>query len=262
MSDAPLRVLLVEDDEDDYVLTRGLFQQVAGRPFVLDWVSDFDEALEAIGECRHDVYLLDYRLGRRTGLELLREAVAWGCRGPLILLTGRDDRETDVEAMRAGAADFLTKGRMDAAQLERAIRYAVEQKRVEEEIRRLNRELEDRVRQRTEELVRANAELRAEVAERRRAEEAAEAASRAKSQFLAVLSHELRTPLTPVIVGLTELLEDPGSSPALRAALETIKRNVELEARLIDDLLDVTRIAQGKLRIRTTGRAGGMRKAP
>lgn len=75
----------------------------------------------------------------------------------------------------------------------------------------------------------------------------AQAANRAKDQFLAVLSHELRTPLTPVLVGVSALLDDPETPPSLRPALEVTRRNVDLEARLIDDLLDINRIAQGKL---------------
>ena len=96
-----------------------------------------------------------------------------------------------------------------------------------------------------------------DITKRRRAElelraskEAADAANRAKDQFLAVLSHELRKPLTPVLVAVTGILEQ-GPSPALAQTLELIRRNIELESRLIDDLLDVSRIARGGLRLRT-----------
>ena len=79
------------------------------------------------------------------------------------------------------------------------------------------------------------------------ARDAAEAASQAKSQFLAVLSHELRNPLAPALIAVAGLLDDPQTPDALRPSLEVARRNIELETRLIDDLLDVTRIAQGKL---------------
>jgi PAS domain S-box-containing protein len=72
-----------------------------------------------------DVCLLDYHLGQRTGLELLRRAIARGCRTPIILLTGNDDRNVDVEAMKAGAADSVVKGRFDGRLLEPSIRYAI-----------------------------------------------------------------------------------------------------------------------------------------
>ena len=87
------------------------------------------------------------------------------------------------------------------------------------------------------------------VAELERAKEAAEAANRAKDQFLAVLSHELRTPLTPVLSTVQALESEPSLAPELREPIEMIRRNVELESRLIDDLLDLTRIAKGKLEL-------------
>ena len=80
------------------------------------------------------------------------------------------------------------------------------------------------------------------------AKELAEAASRAKDRFLAVLSHELRTPLTPVMIAVSSLIES-GPDPAILPELEMIRRNIELESRLIDDLLDLSRIARGRLRL-------------
>ncbi|HEX5717091.1 MAG TPA: ATP-binding protein [Thermoanaerobaculia bacterium] len=86
--------------------------------------------------------------------------------------------------------------------------------------------------------------------ELRQAKETAEAANRAKDHFLATLSHELRTPLTPVLALASALAEDESLPERVRQALAVIRRNVELEARLIDDLLDLTRISRGKLELR------------
>jgi diguanylate cyclase (GGDEF)-like protein/PAS domain S-box-containing protein len=122
-------VLLVEDDEDDYVLTRELLADSRRSQFELDWISNFDEALDAICRFDHDLYLVDYRLGEHDGLELLRRAKSNGCNAPLILLTGQGDGDVDVAAMRAGAADYLVKGDIDAQLLERSIRYSLEQSR-------------------------------------------------------------------------------------------------------------------------------------
>ena len=117
-----LRVLLVEDDEDDYLIIRDLLSEM--KRFELEWVTDYDDALEAIERGEHDVCLLDYRLGERSGLELLHEASEKGYTVPIILLTGQGDREVDLEAMQAGAAGYLAKGQIDTPLLERSIRYA------------------------------------------------------------------------------------------------------------------------------------------
>ena len=84
------------------------------------------------------------------------------------------------------------------------------------------------------------------------ARDTAEQASHAKDEFLAVLSHELRTPLTPSLMTLSTLAEDESLPAEAREEIELVRRNVELEARLIDDLLDLTRIARGKLELSQT----------
>ncbi|MBD1805263.1 response regulator [Microcoleus sp. FACHB-SPT15] len=134
MNNDPVKVLLVDDDEDDYILTQGWFTEIEGIRFEVDWVASYDAALKAIAKNQHDVYLFDYRLGERTGLELLQEAVANGCKAPVILLTGQGDHEVDIEAMNAGAADYLEKDKLGAPLLERSIRYAIERKRAEQKI--------------------------------------------------------------------------------------------------------------------------------
>ena len=136
MSAAPVKILLVDDDEDDYLITRDLMSQIRARRHQLEWVNNYDDGLAAVQRREHDLYLLDYRLGGRTGLELLRESQAFIARPPIILLTGQGDQEIDIEAMKAGAADYLVKGHLTADGLERAIRYAIENKRTQETLRR------------------------------------------------------------------------------------------------------------------------------
>jgi DNA-binding NtrC family response regulator len=167
------RVLLIDDDEDDYIITQELLFEVEGRRFALDWARNYDQGEKLIGQNLHDVYLIDYRLGKHNGLDLMRQAIANGCNTPMILLTGQGDWKVDIEAMKAGAADYLVKDKLDAQILERSIRYAIERKRAE-------RDLKD-------------------------AKAAAEAANQAKNVFLTTMSHELRTPLH-AIIGFGEIL--------------------------------------------------------
>jgi two-component system cell cycle response regulator len=138
MHDPVVRVLLVEDDEDDYVLTRDLLAEGFGGHVTVEWASTRSAGLELLTEALFDVALLDFNLGRETGLDLLREARARGCHTPVIMLTGQDDRTTDLNAMHAGAADYLVKGRVTGDMLERAIRYARERHRLLEEISALS----------------------------------------------------------------------------------------------------------------------------
>lgn len=218
-----IRVLLVEDDEDDYILTRDLLSEINNKKFTLDWVESYDAAMERLSSYDYEICLFDYRLGMHSGLELLRDARAAGYTIPMILLTGQGDQEVDIEAMRGGAADYLIKGQIDASLLERSIRYALEQYRIEEERAQHIREQERR--------------------------EQAETANRAKDEFLAMVSHELRTPLN-AIIGWTNILKiDKSNEKTIARAVEAIERSAKLQAQLIEDLLDVARIVNDNLRL-------------
>jgi diguanylate cyclase (GGDEF)-like protein/PAS domain S-box-containing protein len=124
-----LRVLLVDDDEDDFLITRDMFALQDRTRFELEWCSDFAQALATMRALRHDVYLIDYRLGSRTGFDLIRSAFPSLPGVPVIMLTGHGDYETDLEATGLGITDFLVKQQIDARSLERSIRYAVSHQR-------------------------------------------------------------------------------------------------------------------------------------
>ncbi|MCB0132499.1 MAG: PAS domain S-box protein, partial [Caldilineaceae bacterium] len=127
--------LLVDDDEDDYIITLDLLADIHHLNFCLDWTANYSEATNLILQQNHDIYLIDYRLGSYSGLDLLRAMLDAGCTTPMIILTGQSDRHIDLEAMKFGAADYLIKGELNATQLERAIRYARERWRVGEALR-------------------------------------------------------------------------------------------------------------------------------
>jgi len=221
-----IRVLLIDDDPDDHVLTRDLIAEIPGNKFELEWVSNYETGIEAICSGNHDVYLLDYRLGERTGLELLADAMQRSCHGPVILLTGQSMLEVDLAAMKQGVADYLEKGRLDSTLLERSIRYAIQQDRYELELKK-------QVVLRTQELEVANAALKD--------------ADRRKDQFLATLAHELRNPLAPIRNALQIMKVASDNPVAMEKAREIVERQVRHMIRHIDDLLDISRMTRGKL---------------
>lgn len=250
MPDAPVRVLLVEDDDDDYLLARDLFAELPPGAYHLDRVATYESALQALDECDHDLYLVDYRLGGRTGVELLAEMHRRDCTAPMIILTGQREREVDLLAMRAGAVDFLIKSGLDADTVERSMRYALAQKRLEDDIRQSNLLLEERVRRRTAELASVNEALRGEVAERNRIEEKLRLADRRKDEFLATLAHELRNPLAALSAATELITAEPTNAQQVEQLIQIMSRQLEQLARLIDDLVDASRINSGKLQLR------------
>jgi two-component system, sensor histidine kinase and response regulator len=210
-----IELLIVEDDEDDYVLTSALLRQADSFDFHIDWVRDPLQARKTFSENRHDICLMDYRLGSEVSISLVREAPTLGFTAPIIMLTGQDDSGVEIEAAAAGAVDYLIKDNLGREQLLRAIRYAL-----------------------------ARSEIQAERVERIRAE----AASRSKSEFLAILSHEIRTPLT-AIIGYTELLihRHQRNDADLADKLQIINRNGSHLLSLLNDTLDLSKIEAGKL---------------
>ncbi|QLC72184.1 EAL domain-containing protein [Pseudomonas sp. LPB0260] len=120
-----LRLLLIEDDEDDYLITRDLLGDAKQLRCQLDWVSHYEQALDTIRRQEHDLYLVDYRLGAESGLDLIAAAQAENVQTPFILLTGQGDDELDAYAIDMGASDYLVKGQFDGRSLARSIRYAL-----------------------------------------------------------------------------------------------------------------------------------------
>ncbi|MEL6287802.1 MAG: response regulator [Pseudomonadota bacterium] len=127
MSELPevINLLLVEDDEDDYMFTREYLDEVPGQTYSITWVSNYTEGLRTIGSQAFDVTLVDYRIDTGTGLEFIRMLRARNIDCPAILLTGVRSREVDIAAQQAGASDYLVKGSLNAEILERSIRYAI-----------------------------------------------------------------------------------------------------------------------------------------
>ncbi|WP_460454154.1 two-component system response regulator [Arenimonas aestuarii] len=135
MNDEVLRVLVVDDDEEDFLILRDLLADYPQGRFELEWVATLAEGVEALRANRHDVFLVDYHLGPDNGMDLVRMAVAErSAHRPVIMLTGQGNPDVDREALAAGASDYLVKGHIDAEKLARSLRYAAERARQVAEI--------------------------------------------------------------------------------------------------------------------------------
>jgi signal transduction histidine kinase/BarA-like signal transduction histidine kinase len=209
------RILLVEDDEDDYVIAKDYLEELDEYLFEIDWVSSPSAALEQLKSNQHDICLLDYQLGAQNGLTVLEKANDMQCRVPIIMLTGQSDKVLDKAALDAGAVDFIVKSELNSPRFARAIRYAIARQEVQQErLERINIETQ----------------------------------SRSKDRFLAHLSHELRTPLTSIL-GYTELLLDSDKAKPVTNELNIILNNGKHLLSLLNDVLDLSKIAAKKLEL-------------
>jgi two-component system sensor histidine kinase/response regulator len=208
------RVLLIDDDEEDYLIVRSLFAKIPHTPFMLDWVGTFEDGAASISAANHDVYLIDYRLGMHNGLELLKDIDLQSVETPFIILTGAGDEEIERKAMRTGVADYLVKGSFDADLLSRVIRYSLQRKHMEA--------------QRIQHLVEVND---------------------SKDEFIALASHELRTPASAVKQYLGMLMDGYAGEvpteqmPFLKTAFESNERQIKI----INDILLVAQLDLRKL---------------
>jgi len=208
---------LIDDDEDDYLITSRIFKRIPDSRFKLEWCSSFEEARERIAERIYDIYLVDYRLGEYTGFELLMIAEPHKRQEPFILLTGANDRNLEKRAVELGASDFLVKGSFDADLLSRSLNYALGRKQAEA--------------QRFQHLIELN---------------------QAKDEFISVASHQLRTPATGVKQYIGMLLEGMMGdlTDMQREILSKAYDSNERQLRIVSDLLKVARIDAGKVILR------------
>jgi PAS domain S-box-containing protein len=120
------RILIIDDDEDDFYITSEYIKKITDRQFKIDWCYKYTDAINLIADTSYNLYFIDYYLGAKTGLDLIKEAAAMGCEEPLVLLTGKGNQMIDREATQAGAMDYLVKSELNVEKVERCIRYSLE----------------------------------------------------------------------------------------------------------------------------------------
>src|ERR1041385_7306836 len=230
------RLLVVDDEESLRITTAAIFEK---EGYIVDTASSGDEAIDLMSKTDYDLVLTDLHMEGGDGLSVLNRIRQNAPLTISVVLTGFASVESAIAALQEGAYDYLIKP-CDIETMKHTIRRGVEHRRLmlaeqkaRADLQQLNLDLEQRIEERTAELRRLNVELAD--------------ANRAKDVFLATLSHELRTPLTPVVGWIKLLRSGNLDEKSVSQALDAIERNAWLQSRLIDDLLDTSRIATGKL---------------
>jgi signal transduction histidine kinase len=258
-----INILLVEDNPADADLLEEFLEEADETEWSLVHVERLKDALQLLHEREFDVVLLDLSLPDKQGLPTVVQTHEAAPDLPIVVLTGLNDKVIALEALRQGAQDFLVKGKIDSYVLIRAIRYAIERantltslRHSEEQLQRLNEELERRVTEQTDELRQKNQFLQCEISERQRLEEELRHAlvkekelSDLKSRIISVVSHEYRTPLA-TILSSTELLEHYGHSwqeDKKQRHFLRIQSSVHHLTRLVNDVLMFSKAEAGKL---------------
>jgi signal transduction histidine kinase len=210
--DKPLRLLLVEDNPGDARLLQEELKDVTSVHFEVRHVTRMSEAVVAAAEPELDVVLLDLSLPDGHGVANIARVLQVAPAVPLVVLTGTDDEQLAVKAVHAGAQDYLVKGQVTGPLLVRALRYAIERKRVEEGLKR---------------------------------EEAARQTALFREQFLGILGHDLRNPLQAITGNAALLMRYGGLSEPQLKAVNRISISADRMARMIRDILDFTRTRLG-----------------
>jgi two-component system cell cycle response regulator len=132
-----IRVLVIDDDRLQFRLLQEHFKNFRGETYSLDWAETYEDGLARLLTGEYSACLLDFRLGDKDGLQLIREATERGCRTPIVFLTAEASENIDIQAMEAGALDYLVKGEINPRSLERSLRYALKLGESLEALRRL-----------------------------------------------------------------------------------------------------------------------------
>jgi len=195
-----IKVLVIDDDEEDFLLTKDFLKNIHTSKYEVEWIDNFNNAADRISDLEHDVYLIDYNLPGHNGIELVSSLTKKGVNAPFIFLTGMPNYEKDLEAMQAGAVDFLSKKNLRPEILEKSIRYAIKQKETENKLIESNN---------------------------------------TKAKLFSIISHDLRSPFNSLmqIIDMVEDVQNDLPKEIFNLLIETIKKDSKATYNLLQNIL-------------------------
>ncbi|MDJ0798084.1 MAG: ATP-binding protein [Calothrix sp. MO_167.B12] len=231
MAANPVKILLIEDNLAEARLLQEFLKQAKSHEFTVVHVQRLAAGLQKLGTEYYDVILLDLTLPDSQGLASLPPLMSQASTIPIVVLTNTNDDELALEAVRKGAQDYLVKRQINVAILIRSIRYAIERKQALETLRNVNQTLENRVEEKTAELVKAR-----EI-------------NQFKSEFVSMLSHDIRNPLNTILLatGLLQNSDRKLTQEKKHTHFQLIRSAIKNMAHLLDEVSFIGKADAGKL---------------
>ena len=240
MNKNSLKILIIEDDEDDAFYIKDILKEGLGEPSpLIDHYSSIGNSLKQLNPFHYDLAMFDYRLGEMNGIELLRNFREQGCDIPIILFTGQGDQEVAVEAMKAGATDYLTKGKLSAESVTQSIRYALGLQKEAE----LRKEAEEKLKKSHVNLTLAHQELQASMDKLKTAQNQILRSEKLAGigRMVAGVCHEILNPLNIISGHSQSLLIERNADGELCHDLDSIMEEIQRITKIISSLLKFSR---------------------
>jgi len=251
MTKGSINALLIEDNPADARLIKEMLTEQKSSRFDLEWVDRLSKGIDHLENNIVDIVLLDLKLPDSSGIDTFVRLSKHMPHVPVVILTGTDDEQVATLLLRCGLQDYLVKGNVNGELLARSIRYAIERKRLEEEIWKARNELEMRVMQRTMELSDANKTLKDEIAERIKIEEELKESKAQTELYVDLMAHDINN-MNQIAMGFLELaLEDTALDDETKEMVGKPIEVLKSSTRQIDNVRKIQRITHNGLKKKT-----------
>lgn len=267
MTKKEIKILQIEDNPGDARLIYEMLKDITEPSYIFEHITDLTQGKERLAANDIDIILLDLGLVESTGITTLQKLSSYAPQmPPIIVMTGLNDENSGIEAVKQGAQDYLLKNTVTSELLNRSIHYALERSQTQHNLNMAYADLDKKVKERTAKLSETVASLEKEITEHKKTEaklqqsnkaleeakEKAEESNRLKSAFLSNMSHEIRTPMNGII-GFTNLMEDPEITTEMQTEyVQMIKQSANRLLHTVSEIIELSEIESGQTQITKT----------